>query len=121
MTFLQALVDEGILTTEMMAKVSSSANKKYDGDIFEALNKEANISEEKILPFKSQFFNIPSKIISPKELDPKILAYISEDSARQYGFVPVGMKDKVLEVGIVDPARTDSLDANVFLVITKSL
>lgn len=115
MTFLQALVDEGILTTEMMAKVSSSANKKYDGDIFEALNKEANLSEEKILPFKSQFFNIPSKIISPKELDPKILAYISEDSARQYGFVPVGMKDKVLEVGIVDPARTDSLDALQFI------
>lgn len=121
MTFLQALVDQGLLTREMMAKISASANKNYNGDVFEAIQKETKIGEETLLNFKSQFFGIPSRVIGAKELDPKVLEYISEDSARQYGFVPVGLKDKVLEVGIVDPARTDSLDALQFISSRNSM
>lgn len=115
MTFLQGLVEQGLLTRELMAKISSSANKNYGGDIFEALAKETKIDEEALLNFKSKFFAIPSKSVGPKELDPKVLTYIPEDSCKQYGFVPVGLKDNTLEVGIVDPARTDSLDALQFI------
>lgn len=115
MTILQGLVEQGLLSPEIMAKVSAAASKKYNGDVYEALSKETDIDDEKLLAFKSAFFGIPSKTIGQKELDPKILTYISEDSARQYGFVPVGQKDNVLEVGIVDPARTDSLDALQFI------
>lgn len=115
MTFLQGLVEQGLLTPEVMAKVSTAASRKYSGDVYEALSKEANIPDEQLLSFKSQFFGIPSRSVSVKEMDPRVFEYISEDSARQYGFVPVGIKDKVLEVGIVDPARTDSLDALQFI------
>ncbi len=115
MSFLEGLVESGLLTTEAMAKVASVVSKKYGGDVDEALAKEANIPDDALLAFKSQFFGIPSRVISPKELDPRVLDYISEDSARQYGFVPVGLKDKVLEVGVVNPARTDSLDALQFI------
>ncbi len=115
MTFLEALVDQGLLPRELMSKVASSATKNYGGDVNEALAHETNIKEEILLNFKSQFFGIPSRVVMPKEQDPKLLDYISEDSARQYGFVPIGLKDNVLEVGIVDPARTDSLDALQFI------
>lgn len=115
MSFLEGLVDQGLLTPEEMAKVSSATIKKYGGDVDEALAKETTIDDEALLSFKSQFFGIPSKSINLKELDPKTLEYISADSARQYGFIPVGIKDKVLEVGIVNPARTDSLDALQFI------
>ncbi len=115
MNFLEGLVEEGLLTRELAVKISNLARKNYAGDIDEALAKETDIAEETLLAFKSKFFSIPSKSIGPKEVDPKILEYISEDSARQYGFIPVGLKDKVLEVGIVDPARTDSLDALQFI------
>ncbi len=115
MTILQGLVEKGLLSPEQMAKISSVVSKTYNGDVYEALNKESGIDEEKLLAFKSAFFAIPSKTIGEKELDPRVLEYISEDSARQYGFVPVGLKDNVLEVGIVDPARTDSLDALQFI------
>jgi type II secretory ATPase GspE/PulE/Tfp pilus assembly ATPase PilB-like protein len=115
MSFLEALVDQGLLTPEEMAKVSSAAVKKYSGDVDEALAKESNIDEESLLLFKSGFFGIPSRAITYKELDPKLFDYISVDSAKQYGFVPVGLKDKVLEIGIVNPARTDSLDALQFI------
>ena len=67
------------------------------------------------MAFKAKFFGIPSRTIGAKELDLKVLEYISEDSARQYGFVPVGLKDNVLEIGIIDPSRTDSLDALQFI------
>ncbi len=115
MNFLEALVEEGLLTRELAVKISNLARKNYAGDIDEALAKESDIAEDALLAFKSKFFKIPSKSIGPKEVDPKILEYISEDSARQYSFIPVGLKDKVLEVGIVDPARTDSLDALQFI------
>lgn len=115
MNFLEGLVEEGLLTRDLAVKISNLARKNYAGDVDEALAKETDISEEKLLAFKAKFFNIPSKSIGPKEVDPKILEYISEDSARQYGFIPVGLKDKVLEVGIIDPARTDSLDALQFI------
>lgn len=115
MTFLQALVDQGLLTRELQAKVSSSATDKYGGDIFEAISKETKIPEESLLAFEGKFFGIPTRAISAKELDPRVLEYISEDSAHQYGFVPIGLKDNVLEVGIVDPGRTDSLDALQFI------
>lgn len=115
MTFLQSLVEDGVLSREVMAKVSLAANKKYGGNVFEALLNEAKIPDDKLLEMKSKFFSVPSKAISAKELDPKLFEYISEDSAKQYGFVPVGLKDNVLEVGIVDPGRTDSLDALQFI------
>jgi type IV pilus assembly protein PilB len=115
MTFLQGLVENGLLSPELMAKVSASLSKKYNGDLDEALAKETKIPEENLLAFKSQFFNIPSKSITAKELDSRVLEYISEDSAHQYGFVPLGMKDKVLEVGVLNPARTESLDALQFI------
>lgn len=115
MNFLEGLVEEGLLTRDLAVKISNSARKNYAGDIDEALIKETDIPEDKLLDFKAKFFSIPAKSIGPKEIDPKILEYISEDSARQYGFLPVGLKDKVLEVGIIDPARTDSLDALQFI------
>lgn len=105
----------------MAVTISNLARKKYDGDIDEALAKEADISEETLLDFKAKFFGIPARSIGPKELDPKLLEYISEDSAKQYGFVPVGMKDNVLEVGILDPSRTDSLDAMQFISSRNSM
>lgn len=115
MNFLEALVEEGLLSRDQAVKISNAARKTYNGDIDEALAKESNIAEDKLLAFKSKFFSIPARSVGPKEVDPKTLEYINEDSARQYGFVPVGLKDKVLEVGIVDPARTDSLDALQFI------
>lgn len=56
MTFLQGLLEEGLLTPELMADVSTAASKKYKGDIDEALSKETNIPEDKLLDFKSKFF-----------------------------------------------------------------
>lgn len=115
MTFLQGLVEEGLLSKELLPRISTAAQKTYNGDVDEALSKEAGIPEDALLAFKSRFYSVPSKSLGPKELDPRVLEYISEDSARQYGFVPVGIKDNVLEVGIVNPARTDSLDALQFI------
>jgi type IV pilus assembly protein PilB len=115
MTFLQGLVQEGLLSKELMPRISSLAQDKYAGDIEESISKEANIPEEALLTFKSTFYSVPPKAVGPKELDPRVLEYISEDSARQYGIIPIGIKDKVLEVGIIDPSRTDSLDALQFI------
>jgi len=44
-----------------------------------------------------------------------VLKYISEDSAAHYHFVPLELKDEVLEVGILDPENIQAMDALQFI------
>ena len=48
-------------------------------------------------------------------MSPTILDYIPEESALHYKFVPLGVKDNVLEVGLVDPDNIEARDALNFI------
>ncbi len=58
---------------------------------------------------------VPTKSIGDIVIPHEILDYIPEESARHYKMVPIGMKDNVLEVGMIDPMDIDSLDALNFI------
>jgi type IV pilus assembly protein PilB len=51
----------------------------------------------------------------------EILEYIPEESALHYRFVPIGMVDGTLEVGIVDPDNMEARDALSFLATKKNI
>ncbi|MBL7045228.1 MAG: type II/IV secretion system protein, partial [Parcubacteria group bacterium] len=44
-----------------------------------------------------------------------VFKYIPEESALHYNFVPLGVTDNVLEVGVVDPDNIEALDALNFI------
>ena len=68
--------------------------------------------EEESLPARR---TIPSRALSDQEISFDALKFIPEESARHYGFVPIGLTDGVLEVGIVDPNNLVARDALQFI------
>ena len=63
----------------------------------------------------TQAIDIPFRELKGKKIAPDILRYIPEDSAKHYQFVPIGFKDSVLEVGIVDPDNVEARGAVSFI------
>jgi type IV pilus assembly protein PilB len=58
---------------------------------------------------------IPSLELEGRKVAFDILKYIPEDSAAYYKFVPVGLRDGVLEVGMVDADNMEARDALQFI------
>ena len=58
---------------------------------------------------------IPVRDLGGKRVSPEILKYIPEESAVNYQFVPIGIKDGILEIGIVDPDNIEARNAVSFI------
>ncbi len=59
--------------------------------------------------------DIPVKDLSEEQFSPEALKYVPEESASYYGFVPLALKDGVLEIGVIDPDRVETRDAIAFI------
>ena len=114
MIFLDELVKRGLIKEDQVSEVVRIAEEKHEGNIDEALL-DFKLDEAKILEIKGEFFNIPIKQIDPKTIAPATLKLIPDESAKIYGFVPVGIVDGVLEVGITDPENIQAMDALQFI------
>lgn len=59
---------------------------------------------------------IPVREVPPDHQIPgEVLNYISRNSVTHYEFVPLGLKDGVLEVGMLDPGNLEARDALQFI------
>lgn len=114
MSFLEELAKRGLIDENQIGEIKSRAQKEHNGDV-EKILIGSGISEEKILEIKGEYFGIPVKNINSKEISFKVLKYISEDSALHYHFVPIALKDGVLEVGVTDPENIQAMDALQFI------
>ena len=114
MSFLEELVKKGLINESQIGEINSLAKKEHNGDIEESLI-EFGIPEDKILETKGEYLGIPVKNINSKEISFNVLKYISEDSAAHYHFVPIALKDGVLEVGMLDPENIQAVDALQFI------
>jgi type IV pilus assembly protein PilB len=120
MTFLEALVRRGLIKDIQIAEIIKRAEEKYEGDVDRALN-DFGITDEILIAEKSTYFKIPHKEINPKAITFDVLKYIPEDSAKHYRFVPIGVNDGVLEVGIVNPEDIAANDALQFIASRLNL
>ncbi len=114
MILLEELVKNRIIDESKIPDIYKIAEDKYQGNVDQALL-DFKVDENKILELKSRIFNMPSKDVNPKNIDSSILNLISIDSAKNYQFVPIGMKDSVLEVGILDPENIQAKDVLTFM------
>jgi len=114
MSLLEELTKEGIIENSQISDIKNRAKEKFAGDIDAALI-ESGVKEEKILEVKGKFLQIPIKKIKREEISFDTLKYISEDSATHYHFVPLELKDGVLEVGIINGEDIQTLDALQFI------
>ena len=114
MSFLEELAKRGVINNSQIGEIKDRAKEDYNGDIEETLIK-SGIPEEKILEVKGEYLNIPTRKVNPQETSFNVLRYISEDSAAHYHFVPIELKDGVLEVGVVEPENIQAMDALQFI------
>ncbi len=111
---LEELVKRGLLNEDQVPDVVKTAEEKYGGDVDKALG-DFNVSEEKILEIKGSIFNVPFKNVDPNMVLPSILKIIPADTAKTYQFIPIGVEDNVLEIGIIDPENVQAIDVLTFI------
>mgnify|MGYP001614344894 CR=1 FL=1 len=114
MSFLEELVKKGVIENSQISEIKSLAEKDFQGNIEETLI-ESGIPEEKILEIKGEYLGVPVKHLNLQEISFDVLRYISEDSATHYNFVPIELKDGVLEVGVTDSENIQTMDALQFI------
>ncbi len=79
------------------------------------------VKPEDILVARGEFLNMPVRSIADASVPFEALDYIPEESAVHYRFAPIGLKEGVLEVGIVDPDNMEARDALNFLAAKKNI
>src|SRR3989344_6095088 len=113
MDILQTLVKKGIVEKGGVAKIENEI-ESLGISLEEALIKRG-VSLSAILEAKGEYFDIPTKNLEGVDITGKVLDYIPEDSAMHYRFVPVGISDSTLFVGMVDPDDMEAHDALNFI------
>jgi type IV pilus assembly protein PilB len=113
MSILEFLADKKVIAKDDIAGIlEESENSSISVD--QVLVKRG-VDPELILQSKGEYLEIPVRSLKNVEIPGKILEYIPEESALHYHIVPVGVKDGVLEVGIVDPDNIEARDALNFI------
>lgn len=111
---LEELVKRGLVSEDQVPEIVKTAEEKYEGNIEQALI-NSNISEDTILEIKGSIFNIPFKKIDPNSVLPSVLKIIPADTAKTYQFIPIGIEDNVLQIGIIDPENVQAIDVLTFI------
>ena len=113
MSILDVLVKQGVIEAKDFTSIREK-NQSTGEDIEETLL-SFGVSGEDILRAKSEYYAMPIKKVDLSSVESKVLDYIPEEAAVYYQFVPIGVKDGVLEVGITNPDNILARDALNFI------
>jgi len=119
MRFTDILVKKGIIGQGKLAKVVTQSEET--GIALEKALKAEGVSEDDILNAKAEISGLAVKKVSPGQVPFDALKKIPEEAARHYRFVPLGVKDGFLEVGVVDPSDIEAKRALQFIVSRMNL
>jgi len=113
MGLLDILVEKKIIKKDDVRSIKEEARKS--GQNVEQVMASRGIPSQVITSTVGEYFEMPMKELGDKKVPGEVLAYIPEESAGHYRFVPLDVKDGVLEVGIVDPDNIEAKDALNFI------
>ena len=104
------------------ADLNQAKKEAEEGNIsLEEVLEYKGISPQKVLEAKEQATGIPVKSLGGSKIPFDILKYVPEDSVRHYQFVPLGMKEGVLEIGMLDPSDLGAREALQFIASKLNL
>lgn len=111
--FADVLFQKGVVTQEDLNQMKAEVERS--GLLPEEILESRGVSPEKILEAKTEATGIPVKSLEGSNVAFDVLKYVQEDSARHYKFVPLGIKEGVLEMGMLDPTDLDAREALQFI------
>src|SRR3989344_2598415 len=109
MNIFALLRDQRLITEAQASQFETEA--KATGHSEEEVLEKNGITLEGVLKAKGDYYKIPVRDLKDGAVPFEVLRYIPEESATHYRFVPLGVADGVLEVGIVDPDNIEARDA----------
>lgn len=112
MAILDTFALHGIVKKEDIPALSE---RLRTGATIEEVLGGVGISKENILRGRGLYYNLPTRDLKGKAVPFEVLRNIPEDSASYYRFVPLGVMDGVLEVGITNPESIEARDALQFI------
>lgn len=112
MEILDTLVLKGLIKKDVIPDI---LRKIKEGESLESVLEIFGIKRDDILKERGVHYNLPIKTVGEKGVAFDILKYIPEDSAHYYHFVPLGLVDGVLEIGVTDPDNIETRDALQFI------
>ena len=118
MSLLDTLVQKKII--DKKSAVSYSEEARLSGEPLELVLKK-HISASDFLAAKGEYLGVPVRSLKDQSIPFDILKYIPEESALHYRFIPIAVKQNVLEVGVVDPDDIEARDALNFIASKVSM
>lgn len=119
MGILEQLVQKKLISSDDISAVRAEIRQSNSN--VEAVLLKRGISLGDIMSAKGDSLGIPSRAVGDDQIPFDILRYIPEESAMHYKIVPIGLQDKVLEVGVVDPDNFEARDAINFIASKAGL
>lgn len=113
MSVLDILVQKKLIEKKEAAATSEEA--RLTGESLESVLKKKGVKDSDLLAAKGEYLNVPVRSLKDQSIPFDILKYIPEESAMHYKFIPVGVRQNVLEVGVVDPDDIEARDALNFI------
>lgn len=112
--FIEELIKRGLLSEGQVQEVLALAQEKFEGNLERALVSRG-VPDDSILEVKSLYYGIPKRKVDPKSVGTDLLKYVPEDSARHYHFVPIGIEEGALLMGVTSPEDLQAGDALQFI------
>ncbi len=99
MTVIDELVQRGNISPELAQEILDKVSENPDISI-DDLCIAGGADPLQIVKIREEIFNIPVQVVDPKNINFDILKYVPQESVERYRFVPLAVRDNVLEVGI---------------------
>lgn len=113
MNLLTTLAEKNIIREEEIPLIEKEVASS--GETLENVLLKRGVDPAIILETKGSKLKVPTRQVGEAAIPFEILNYIPEESALHYRFVPLAVKDGVLEVGVIDPDNIEALDALNFI------
>lgn len=113
MKILDFLLQKKLISQDDFGSINEEL-RTIDVSLDEVLVKYG-VMPEVFLESKGEFYGVPVKSLKEVDIPFDILKYIPEESASHYKFIPIGLVDGFLEVGMVNPDNLEARDALNFI------
>jgi len=88
---------------------------RLSGEKLDRILLKRGVNAERILEAKGEYYNVPIRDLAGAAVPFAVLKVVPEESAIHYRLAPLGIKDNVLEIGVVDPDNIEARDALNFI------
>jgi len=113
MSLLQTLADNGVISAQDLPVLEAEVQSQ--GGDSEAVLQNHGVSRADIVAGQAALSGIPSADLEGRDVPFEVLKFVPEESAAHYRFVPIGLTDGALHIGIIDPDNLEARDAISFI------